>query len=84
MPVDDGEQISRSSLYALLVQVDRKLAVVENRVANIEMRMVDQLGGLEKQMASLDSRSTITLYGLVVFLVISGITLMTLLLGGYI
>jgi hypothetical protein len=76
------DQIPRSRLYELLVQVDRKLAVVESRVANIEDQMGKQIAALEAQIKAYETRSSIIQFALIGILAIAGLTVLLLLLLG--
>jgi hypothetical protein len=76
------DQLPRSRLYELLVQVDRKLAVVESRVANIEEQMRKQISALEEQIQAYESRSSIIQYALIGIMAVAGITVLVLLLTG--
>jgi len=76
------DQLPRSRLFDLMLQVDRKLAVVESRVANIEEQMRKQISALEEQIKAYESRSTIIQYALIGIMAVAGITVLVLLLAG--
>ena len=76
------DQLPRSRLYELLVQVDRKVAIIETNVRNIEEQVERRMTALEDQLEVYQSRTSLVQYGLIALFGIAGLTLVVLLLLG--
>jgi len=76
------DQLPRSRLYELLVQVDRKVAIIETNVKNIEEQVERRMTALEEQLDKYQSRTVLIQYGLILLLGIAGVTMLILLLLG--
>ena len=76
------DQLPRSRLYELLVQVDRKVAIIETNVKNIEKQLERRMTELEEQLDSYQARTNLIQYGLIALLGIAGLTVVVLLLLG--
>ena len=76
------DQLPRSRLYELLVQVDRKVAIIETNVKNIEEQVERRMTALEDQLEVYQTRTILIQYGLILLLGIAGLTVVVLLLLG--
>jgi len=76
------DQLPRSRLYELLVQVDRKVAIIETNVKNIEEQVERRMMALETQLDAYQSRTVLVQYGLIALFGIAGLTVVVLLLLG--
>jgi len=76
------DQFTRKSLYELLVQVDRKVAIIETNVKNIEEQVERRMTALENQLDAYQARTVLIQYGLIALFGIAGLTVVVLLLLG--
>lgn len=80
--MNGDECLSHNRLYDLLVEANRKLAILETRMTNLEEQMEHHMPVLARQAEIFAERTMVALYGIVGLLAVAGLTILLLLITG--